>query len=93
MAKLMTYYASNNFFLKKNQLLNNMDSIKDIPTLILHGDIDVMCPLSGARKLDALLLRGKLVVIPGGGHSYNEGRMRIPFFRACNSFDGKYFHF
>lgn len=37
-------------------------------TLIIQGDADRMTPLSGARRLAALLPDARLAVMPGGGH-------------------------
>lgn len=38
-------------------------------TLIVHGDRDLYCPLDWARREAALLDQGRLVIVPGGGHS------------------------
>lgn len=45
------------------------------PTLILHGDADILVPLAEARRLDALLTRAgrphEMHVYPGGSHAFN----------------------
>jgi len=38
------------------------------PTLLIHGEADVVAPLSAAEKLAALLPAAKLVTLPGAGH-------------------------
>jgi pimeloyl-ACP methyl ester carboxylesterase len=40
-----------------------------VPTLLVNGDHDLSTPLEWARKELALTTRGKLVVVPGAGHS------------------------
>ena len=40
-----------------------------VPTLLLAGDHDLSTPLAWARQEAALALRGRLVVVPGAGHS------------------------
>ena len=41
----------------------------DIPTLVLHGDADRICPLSAGRAVADAAPLGRLVVIPGGTHN------------------------
>ena len=40
-----------------------------VPTLLVNGDHDLSTPLAWARRQLALTPRGKLVVVPGAGHS------------------------
>jgi pimeloyl-ACP methyl ester carboxylesterase len=40
-----------------------------VPTLLLNGDRDLSTPLAWARQEGALAPEGRLVVIPGAGHS------------------------
>ena len=40
-----------------------------VPTLILHGDHDLFCPVDWARWEADHAVRARLVVVPGGGHS------------------------
>ena len=40
-----------------------------VPTLLVNGDHDLSTPLEWARQELALTTRGKLVVVPGAGHS------------------------
>jgi len=40
-----------------------------VPTLLVNGDHDLSTPLAWAREELALTTRGKLVVVPGAGHS------------------------
>ena len=40
-----------------------------VPTLLVNGDHDLSTPLAWAREQLALTPHGKLVVVPGAGHS------------------------
>jgi pimeloyl-ACP methyl ester carboxylesterase len=40
----------------------------DVPTVVIHGDSDVLVPLSGGRATARAIPGAKLVVIPGMGH-------------------------
>jgi pimeloyl-ACP methyl ester carboxylesterase len=41
----------------------------DLPTLVIHGADDAMCPLSGGRATAAALPAAELVIIEGMGHN------------------------
>jgi pimeloyl-ACP methyl ester carboxylesterase len=40
-----------------------------VPTLLLEGDHDLSCNTEWARQELKLTTRGKLVIVPGAGHS------------------------
>lgn len=43
-----------------------------VPTLILHGETDLLVPLEHARKFDAAIPDSRLIVYRGAGHMVNE---------------------
>ena len=59
-ARIECHYFVNNCFLEDNFILNNTDKIKDIPTFIVQGRYDVVCPPTSAwelyKKLERMLL-------------------------------------
>ncbi len=61
-------YESNDFFLEKDQLLQNLSKIKDIPMIIVHGRHDVLCPFKGALDLHNAHSKSKLVALPESNH-------------------------
>ncbi len=48
------------------------------PLLVLHGELDSVCPLSDGRAIADAAPHGRLAVIPGGGHSdlWTDARLR-----------------
>jgi pimeloyl-ACP methyl ester carboxylesterase len=40
------------------------------PTLVLHGDDDPLVPVLNARYMAKMIKRGRLHVVPGGGHLF-----------------------
>src|SRR5581483_2099953 len=46
-----------------------VEPLPPVPTLLLAGDRDLSTPLAWARQEASLAPRGKLVVVPGAGHS------------------------
>ena len=45
------YFFNKGFFEDENQLLNNIDSIRHIPTVIVQGRYDIVCPVQTAWEL------------------------------------------
>jgi pimeloyl-ACP methyl ester carboxylesterase len=38
------------------------------PLVVLHGDLDAVCPVADGEAIAQAAARGKLVVVRGGGH-------------------------
>jgi proline iminopeptidase len=69
------YYMMNLCFLEDGQLLENADKIADIPTFIVNGRFDVICPPITAVALADKLNDVKLV-LPVAAHSTEEPGIR-----------------
>lgn len=61
-------YAAQSFSLARQQVLENADKIKNIPTLIVHNRLDFVCPLQGAYQLHKRLINSRLIIVPESGH-------------------------
>jgi proline iminopeptidase len=66
------HYASNRYFLDEGQLLRDADKLADIPTIIINGRYDLICPPDSAYRLHRALPRSQLILIEGAGHSERE---------------------
>lgn len=66
--KIYMNYAVENFMLKDLQIIKNIDSIPDIPVIIVHNRLDFVCPVYGAYMLSKLIPSSKLVIVPDRGH-------------------------
>ena len=66
------YFINNGFLDHENQLLENIDSIRHIPTVIIQGRYDVVCPATTAYELHSLWPESKLKIAPFSGHSAFE---------------------
>ena len=66
------YFTNKGFFPEDNYLLNNVSAIKDIPTVIVHGRYDVICPLENAWQLHRALPGSELHIVADAGHSLSE---------------------
>lgn len=67
-ARIMRHYVKNRFFLKRNQLIDNIKRLTGIPTLIVQNRLDFCCPPAQAYELHRALKRSRLVLVPDSGH-------------------------
>lgn len=72
MARIECHYFIHNCWLEPNQLLCDAHKIAHIPTWIIHGRYDVVCPAQNAYELHQALPEAHLQIIPDAGHSYDE---------------------
>ena len=66
------YFINKGFFTEDNFLLNNVDKIRHIPTVIVQGRYDVVCPAESAWDLHRAFPEAKLHIIQDAGHSLSE---------------------
>lgn len=71
-ARAFIYYAKHQFFLLENQLLDHVDVIRDIPTLLVHGRYDMICRIKIAYTLYQKLSHAALWIVPDAGHFSSE---------------------
>jgi len=66
------YFTNKGFFSEDNFLLNNIDRIRNLKTVIVHGRYDVICPVENAWELHRAFPEAELHIIPDAGHSLSE---------------------
>jgi proline iminopeptidase len=66
------YFINQCFFETDTWLLDHVDSIRSIPTTIVHGRYDIICPFESAWRLSKAWPEAKLEIIPNAGHSATE---------------------
>ena len=67
-SKIYINYAAQKFMLEDDYILQHIENIKNIPTLIVHNRLDMVCPLKGAYQLHKKMTNSKLVIVPDIGH-------------------------
>ncbi|MGH8224242.1 MAG: prolyl aminopeptidase, partial [Woeseiaceae bacterium] len=72
MARIETHYFINKGFMDEGQLLRNIDRIRRIPAVMVHGRYDVLCPVSTAWQLAHAWPEARLRIVPDAGHSAFE---------------------
>jgi proline iminopeptidase len=80
------YFVNNCFFKTDNYLLENIDRIRHIPAVIVHGRYDVVCPAMSAWDLHRAWPEAELNIIPDAGHSALERGIVDALVRATDHF-------
>ncbi|MEX2495918.1 MAG: prolyl aminopeptidase [Woeseia sp.] len=72
MARIECHYFVNDGFMEQNQLLKNIDRIRHIPAVIVHGRYDIVCPVVSAWDLGMAWPEAELHIVPDAGHAAFE---------------------
>jgi len=85
LAKIEAHYFKTQVFSKEKSLLNSIENLRFIPTTIIQGRYDIICPIRTAHKLHALWPEADYVVVPDGGHSALDAPIRSRLIEATES--------
>ncbi len=66
--RMELHYAKHHYFIEENQILANCYSLTDIPTVIIHGRLDFVCPLEAGYNLHKALPNAEYILLPDAGH-------------------------
>ncbi len=82
LARIEAHYFTNEVFSENKSLLHNIEHLRFIPTTIIQGRYDVICPIKTANKLHQLWPEANYVVVPDAGHSALDAPLRSQLIRA-----------
>ncbi|WP_338863966.1 prolyl aminopeptidase [Myxococcus stipitatus] len=86
-ARIECHYFFNRGFLRSDsQLLDDVQRIRHIPTVIIQGRYDVVCPPESAWALHQVWPEAELILIPDAGHSANEPGTTSALLEATDRF-------
>ena len=71
-ARIECHYFINEIFVEEAHILNNISKIQNIPTFIVQGRYDVVCPTRSAWDLHKAIPGSVLEIISDSGHSMGE---------------------
>ncbi len=80
------YFVNKGFLENENQLLDNIDIIRNIPAIIIQGRYDIVCPPTTAFELHSKWPESELVIAPFSGHSAFEKEITHELIKATNKF-------
>jgi len=80
-----THYARHNYFIKENQILNNVDKLPEVPIHIIHGRRDLTCLFEASWALHQALPGSTLTIVSDGGHLASTASMVDALIRATDA--------
>ena len=83
-ARAEVHYFRHQLFLEPNQLLRDIDRIRHIPAVIVHGRYDMICPVKSAYDLASAWPEAQLKIVQAG-HTANDPEIRSALIEAMDS--------
>ena len=73
--KVQLHYLANDFFLRSEELLDNLWRITNRPVIIVQGRMDLVCPPLTAFAVARGIANAELCMVADGGHSALQPQM------------------
>tara|TARA_Y200000002_G_scaffold297947_1_gene252610 strand:+ start:921 stop:1880 length:960 start_codon:yes stop_codon:yes gene_type:complete len=81
------YFINKGFLEHENQLIESgIDIIRNIPTTIVQGRYDIVCPMTTAWELSKNWPEANLIVAPSSGHTAFEKEITHELIKATEEF-------
>jgi len=80
------FFFNGGWFEPEDQLLQNIECIRHIPTVIVQGRYDVVCPARSAWDLHRAFPEAKLEIVPDAGHSGFQPGIVSALVKAADEF-------
>ena len=84
-SRVQLHYALNECFISDRPLLAELDAIKSIPTQVVHGRYDIVCPMQQSWELKQAWPDITLDILPLAGHAAGEPAMIEALVRATDN--------
>lgn len=88
-AKVQIHYIQHQCFVGNRDLLNEVKSLSNIPTTIIQGRYDMVCPPITAWELHQAMPHAHFEMIPDAGHSAMETGITSALVSATEHFKNK----
>ena len=85
-AIIQLYYSMNQCFIEHTPILEHVDKIRHIPTTIIHGRNDMVCPVEQAWLLKQRWPEAQLSIIEMAGHVASEPKIIAALVKATDNF-------
>jgi proline iminopeptidase len=85
LSRLECHYFRDQKISPENSLLTKVDKFRAIPSVIIHGRYDVICPLNTAHRLHQAWPEADYIVVPDGGHSSLDPTIRSRLIEATEN--------
>ncbi|MFU8789118.1 MAG: prolyl aminopeptidase [Methylobacter sp.] len=88
--RMELHYAKHRYFVAENQILDNCSVLLAVPTVIIHGRHDFVCPLEAGYRLHKALPNAEYIVLPEAGHIAQGKGMVHALVAATENFAAQY---
>ncbi len=85
-ARVQLHYIKDKCFIDGKKILEEAKKLKDIPTTIIQGRYDMVCPPITAYELHQHMPHADFIMVPDAGHSASETSMTHELIKATNSY-------
>lgn len=85
MAKIEAHYFATQVISESKSLLRGIDKIRSIPTTIIQGRYDIVCPMASANRLHTAWPEADYVIVPDAGHSFLDPTLRTRLIEATDA--------
>jgi proline iminopeptidase len=86
LARIEAHYFSHDIFLPPNALLDNLHRLRAIPSVIVQGRYDAVCPIITADEVHQAWPEAEYIVVPDAGHSAWEPGICARLVNATEAF-------
>jgi proline iminopeptidase len=84
-SRIQLHFALDECFIAKTPILENIDIIRMIPTIIIQGRYDIVCPTQQAWELHSAWPEAELDIIAMAGHAAGEPALINALIRATHN--------
>ena len=85
-ARVQLHYIKDKCFIDGKKILAEVKKLKDIPTTIIQGRYDMVCPPITAYELHQHMPHADFIMVPDAGHSASEPSMTHELIKATNNY-------
>lgn len=86
LARIEAHFFKNEIIKPEHSLLKQIDKLRHIPSIIIQGRYDAICPIQTAYKLHQAWPEADYIVVPDAGHSALDPTMRSRLIEATENF-------
>jgi len=84
-ARIECHYYKHEVIGADDSLINQIDKFRAVPSIIINGRYDMLCPIRTAHRLHLAWPEADYVVVPDGGHSEQDPAIRSRLIEATEN--------
>lgn len=85
LARLEAHYFMHGVIPAENSLLNSIETLRTIPSVIIQGRYDTICPIETAYRVHQIWPEADYIVVPDSGHSALDPPLRSRLIEATEN--------